>query len=208
RENRTMTRFATITLAVAFAAGAGLFASEPDEDGWIPLFNGKDLSGWKVSENGKWHVDEGRIVANGPRSHLFTEREFKNFDFKAEVMTTPGSNSGIYFHTKFQEEGWPDLGYEVQVNQTQRDPVKSGSLYGVVKQFSTPVKDDEWYTTQITVRGNTVTVRINDKVLYEYVQPPGVTGPRKLSEGSMALQAHDPDSVVYYRNLRIKPLPE
>ena len=204
-----MTRFASIALALAMTAGTSLFASEPEsEDGWISLFNGKDLSGWKISEDGDWRVDDGRIVATGERSHLFTEREFKNFDFKAEVMTTEGSNSGIYFHTKFQEEGWPELGYEVQVNQTQRDPVKSGSLYGVVKRFSTPVKDNEWYTTQITVRGNTVTVRINDEVLYEYVEPAGVSGARKISEGSMALQAHDPDSTVYYRNLRIKPLDE
>ena len=203
-----MTRFLSLALALSLTTAAGLFASEPDEDGWISLFNGEDLSGWKVSEDGKWHVAIGRIVANGPRSHLFTEQEFKNFDFETEVMTTAGSNSGIYFHTKFQEEGWPELGYEVQVNQTQRDPVKSGSLYGVVKRFSTPVKDDEWYTTRITVRGNAVTVRINDEVLYEYVQPAGVTGPRKLGEGSIAFQAHDPDSVVYYRNVRIKPLPE
>jgi hypothetical protein len=204
-----MTRVASLALALILAAGTGLFASEKDsEEGWISLFNGKDLSGWKISEDGKWKVDDGRIVANGERSHLYTEREFKNFDFKAEVMTTPGSNSGIYFHTKFQDEGWPELGYEVQVNQTQGDPVKSGSLYGIVKRFSTPVKDNEWYTTQITVRGNSVTVRINDEVLYEYVQPSGVTGGRKFSEGSIALQAHDPGSTVYYRNLRIKPLEE
>ena len=88
------------------------------------------------------------------------------------------------------------------------DAVKSGSLYFVVKLFSTPVKDNEWYTYHITVKGKQITVRINDKVLYEYVEPEGVTGPRKLSKGSFAIQAHDPKSVARYKNIMVKPLPD
>lgn len=203
-------QFGFAVLAVAglmIASGAAVAGETPEaEDGWISLFNGKDFTGWKISENGKWRVEDGMIVANGPRSHLYTEREFQDFEFKAEVKTTPGSNSGIYFHTKFQETGWPEAGHETQVNVTHRDPVKTGSLYGVVKLYETPAKDNEWWTQHIIVKGKNVVVKINGKTVLDYTEPEGVEGPRKIGKGSIALQAHDPDSVVYYRNLRIRPL--
>lgn len=184
------------------------------EEGWIEMFNGRDLSGWKINENGKgkFEVKDGAIVVSGERAHLFyTAKEFKDFVFEGEVKTTPGSNSGIYFHTKYQEEGWPMTGHEVQVNVSfEGDPVRSGSLYNRVKLFKTAMKDNEWAKYRITVKGNTVRTEINDVVLYEYVQAPlappteGQMDPR-LGSGLMALQAHDPKSVVHYRNLRIKP---
>ena len=102
------------------------------EDGWICLFDGKSLDGWKVSENpDSFKVEDGQIVAFGPRGHLFYDGDvenhnFKNFHFKADVMTTPGSNSGLYFHTKYQDSGWPSAGYEAQVNNTHSDPKKTG----------------------------------------------------------------------------------
>lgn len=180
---------------------------EKDEgEGWISLFNGKDFTGWKISDKGLWKIEDGKIVANGPRSHLFTEKEFKNFEFKTEVMTTPGSNSGIFFHTKFQETGWPDLGYESQVNVTHGDPVKTGSIYYFVKLYKTPAKDNEWWTQSITVKGKNIVTKINGEVVCDFTEQEGVTGPHKLSSGSMAFQAHDPKSVVYYRNIRIRPL--
>lgn len=201
----------TILMMATFLIGLGTiglsYADNKDNEGWISLFNGKDLTGWKASEGVEWKVEEGTIVTPPQRSHLFTEEEFKNFEYKVDCMTTPGSNSGLYIHTKYQDS-FPDAGYEVQVNQTQGDPVKSGSLYNVVKLFSTPVKDDEWYTYHISVIGKKITVRINDKVLYEYVEPEGVTGPRKLSKGSFAIQAHDPKSVARYKNIKVKPLPD
>lgn len=187
------------------------------EEGWVELFNGRDLEGWKVNENGtgKFKVEDGAIVASGDRAHCFyTGREFKDFVFEAEVKTTPGSNSGIYFHTVYQEEGWPTTGHEVQVNVSFKgDPVRSGSLYNRVKLFKTAMKDNEWAKYRITVKGNTVRTEINDDVLYEYVQPPlapPVPGEMnsRIGSGLMALQAHDPGSVVHYRNLRVKPLDE
>lgn len=197
----------------ALVIGVLAVAASPvmaQEDGWIQMFNGRDLSGWKLNENGKIKVENGQIKISGERSHLFyTDREFKDFVFEADVKTTPGSNSGIYFHTKFQDEGWPAKGHEIQVNVSHTDPVKSGSLYNRVKLFRTPMKDNEWARYRITVKGDTVRTEINDIVLYEYVQPPGVTEEPKIGDsGLIALQAHDPNSVVYYRNLRIKPLGE
>lgn len=179
-----------------------------DEEGFISLFNGKDLTGWTIGDEDadSWRVEDGAIVAQGPRSHLFTEQQFKNFIFKCDVMTKPGSNGGLYFHTQHQETGWPEIGYESQVNVSHRDPVKTGSIYNVVKLFDTPARDNEWWTQTIEVRGKNIVVKINDEKVIDFTEPPGVTGGRKLSEGSFALQAHDPGSTVYFKNIRVKPL--
>jgi hypothetical protein len=198
----------TATLMLGLGTLALCAADEKDGDGWIKLFNGTDLTGWEASENVEWTVENGEIVTPPKRSHLFTLQEFKNFEYKADCLTTPGSNSGLYFHTKY-EESFPKTGFEVQVNQTQGDPVKSGSLYNLIKLFSTPVKDNEWYTYHIIVKGKQVVVKINDKALFEYVEPPGVTGPtNKLDKGKFAIQAHDPKSQARYKNIMVKPLPD
>ena len=98
-------RITTLLLVAAALLLTPFAGSAEDKDGWISLFNGKNFDGWKIGDakQGKWKIENGNIVANGPRSHLYTIKEFKNFEFKAEVMTTPGSNSGIYFHTKYQK---------------------------------------------------------------------------------------------------------
>ena len=133
---------ATLAAVLLFGFAAFLPAEDKkaDDDCWLGLFNGADLTGWKASEGVEWKVVNGEIVTPPKRSHLFTELEFKNFEFKADCMTLPGSNSGLYFHTHY-EDTFPNTGFEVQVNQTQGDRVKSGSLYNLVKVLASPVKD-------------------------------------------------------------------
>lgn len=186
-------------------------------DGWISLFDGKTLDGWKVGDNAStFSVKEGAIVANGPVAHLFYDggvknHNFKNFEFKADVMTTPGSNSGLYFHTEYQESSWPQKGYEVQVNNSQEDWRRTGSLYAIKDVKEVYVKDNEWYTESITVKDRRVTIKINDKTVVEYDEPEnvqrdaGMEG-RRLSSGTFAIQGHDPGSKVYFRNIMVKPL--
>jgi hypothetical protein len=179
-----------------------------NEEGWITMFDGKTLDGWKAAEHPEnWVVENGAIKATGPRSHLFYEGgDFKDFIFETDIMTTPRSNSGIFIHTKFQESNWPEVGYEIQVNNSHTDPVRTGSVYNVVKNFNPPAKDNEWFKMQITVRRKEVTIKVNDKTLFAFVEPDGATGTRKLSSGTIALQAHDPRSTTFYKNLRIRPI--
>jgi hypothetical protein len=205
-----MIRAALIVLAAASIA--------PAQDGWISLFNGKDLTGWKVNESpATFTVKDGAIVANGPRSHCFymgdvQNHDFKDFELKVDVMTLPNANGGIYFHTAFQDSGWPAKGFEVQVNNTfPGDPVKTGSLYHVKDVADQLVKDNEWFTEHIVVRGNTVTIAVNGKQAVSWTQPAGWAGTsdfaqRRISSGTIALQGHDPGSTVYYKNIQIKPL--
>jgi hypothetical protein len=162
-------------------------------------------------------VQDGHVQVLGPRAHLFYAGEvgnhdFKNFEWRAEVMTFPGANSGMYIHTEYQETGWPQKGYEIQVNNSHTDPIRTGSLYNVVKVEVPPAQDNEWFTQHITVQGKRITARVNGKQVMEYtepddLQPPANMPQRRLSSGTVALQGHDPKSRVLYRNIQVKLLP-
>ncbi len=186
------------------------------EDGWITLFDGKTFDGWKASENkSSWKIQDGAFVCYGPRSHLFYTGEhapFKNFHFKCEVKTTKGSNSGIYFHTKYQQRDWPKYGYESQVNNTHTDRIKTGSLYAVKNVLDkAPAKDNEWFTQEIIVQGKHVVVKVNGKTVVDYTEPkdhkPKGRFHRVIDKGTFAFQAHDPKSKVYFRKIQVKKLP-
>ncbi|NLX55701.1 MAG: DUF1080 domain-containing protein [Planctomycetaceae bacterium] len=199
----------TLIVAVLVTASSAL---ADDDKGWVSLFDGKSLDGWKVNENpASFSIQDGQLVVNGERGHLFYEgkvadHDFTNFALKVELMTTPGSNSGIYFHTRYQESGWPEIGYEVQVNQTHGDPKKSSGLYGVQDVMEAPVKDNEWYTQEIIVKGKRIVTKVNGKTLVDYTEPDGVEGGRKLSSGTFAIQAHDPESKVFIKSIKVKVL--
>jgi hypothetical protein len=211
-----MKRLAAV-MAIAAIAGCAAYAAtavRPDSRGWYTLFNGKDLTGWKVGDNaGTFKVDSGLLVANGNVAHLFydgpvCEHNFKNFEFECDVMTFPKANSGIYFHTQYQEKGWPNIGYEAQVNTTHSDPKKTGGLYGIQDVFEAPAKDNEWFHYYIAVKGKQIVIKINGKTTAEWTEPddwPQDKG-RKLSSGTFAIQGHDPESKVCFKNIRVKPM--
>ena len=196
-----------LTLALTLVAAAPDHHEKGEADGWVSIFDGKTLDGWKAAENpDSFRVEDGVIVADGPRAHLFHTQELTDFAFECEVKTTEGSNAGIFICSAFQEEGWPQQGYEVQVNVSHPDPRKTGSLYKTVDILIPWAKDGHWYKQSIEVRGKDVTVAVDGKIMYRYTEPDGVTGPKRIQKGVLALQAHDPDSVVYFRNLKIKDL--
>src|SRR5664279_3475532 len=151
--------------------------SNPVSQEWVGLFDGHSLSGWKVGENaGTFSVKDGQIVVHGPTAHLFYEGDyhhhvFKNFELKVDVMTWPHANSGIYFHTQYQESGWPKKGFEVQVNNSHTDWKRTGSLYDVVNIKEVYVKDMEWFTEYVKVEGKRVVIKINDKTVVDYTEP-------------------------------------
>jgi hypothetical protein len=196
-------------------AGAPLWAAG---DGFTALFNGKDLTGWKASEHpDTFSVEDGAIVTHGSRSHCFYtgnfhQHTFKDFELKVDVMTRPKANGGVYIQTEYQETGWPGKGFEVQVNNSYPgDPRLTGSIYEVADNLAEVARDNEWFTEDILVKGNSITVKVNNKVVAQWTQPPDWNGTktfpgRRIGAGTIALQAHDAGSTVYYRNIRIKPL--
>lgn len=195
--------------------------AEEAKDGWFSLFNGKDLTGWKVNQEdpSAFRVTDGTLHIKGGRSHIFYMGEvnggkFRNFEFKAKVMTKPNANSGIYFATEYQKDGWPSKGYECQVNNSfDKDPRRTASLYAVKDVKEKLVPDDQWFDYGITVKGQTITISINGKVVTEYTEKPGdsrgggMEGRWIKDGGTFAFQAHDPLCEVFYKDIMVKPLP-
>jgi len=185
---------------------------------WQSLFDGKSLDGWKAGENKDTFSvsDDGTLIVDGPRSHLFyvgpvNDANFTNFEFKADVMTTKGSNSGIYFHTKYQDGGWPSKGFECQVNTTHTDRKKTGGLYDVQDVIDdAPSVDDQWFGYYIRVEDNHVIIQIDGKTTVAWTQPEDwERSGRRIAQGTFALQGHDPKSVIHYKNImvRVPPAP-
>lgn len=227
-------------LTLTALAALAFTSVQAADDGWVSMFNGKDLTGWKSNEEvpGVFTVENGELKVSGGRAHLFYigdkgDASFKNFELKLKVKTTPGSNSGVYFHTQYQDKGWPEKGYECQVNSTHTDPKKTGSLYGVVNILAllpdqkepeggrhikvplAPSTDGEWFDYNIKVEGKHIVLSVNGKVTVDYNEPEGwdpvkalknMMG-RKLGEGTIAIQGHDPKSTTYYKDISIKALP-
>jgi len=208
---RPVTLLAALTLLPLAAAAA-------DGD-WHSLFDGKTLDGWRPSEHkATFSVVDGAITTHGKRSHLFyagpvADHNFRNFELELEVMTEPDANSGVYFHTAYQEEGWPAQGYEAQVNNTQSDWRRTGSLYAIDDVREQLVPDHEWFTYNIRVVGKRVVIKVNGETAVDYVEPddaattrPAEMAGRLISQGTFALQGHDPGSVVHFRNIRVRLL--
>ncbi len=197
---------------LSFSANHPAFARD-NNDGWISLFDGETLSGWKASENkDTFSVRDGIIVVKGPRSHLYytgtvENAIFEDFEFKADIMTKPGANSGMYFHTEYRDTDWPSKGFEVQVNNSHSDWRRTGSLYGINDVRDSAAKDNEWFTQHIIVDGRQIIVMVNGRVVMEYAVPQEGRISRRLSRGTFALQGHDPGSTIYYRNIMVRPLP-
>jgi len=195
---------------------------------WIPLQDGKSLAGWKAAERPEsWMVEDGAFVSHGERAHLFyvgkvAKHEFRNFELSADVMTSPGTNSGIYVHTKWQGPGWPEAGYELQVINSNPPAERmggyiehkmTGSVYAVRNTWKAPARDNVWFNYRIRVVGKTIQTFIDDKLICEYAEPENAFRPddkkgRLLGSGTFALQAHDPGSVAKFRNIKVRLLPD
>ena len=200
-------------LSLVVALSLLSFISPKPKDDWIPLFNGKNFDGWKINEHPEtFTIENGAIVVHGERAHMFYDgpvhnHDFRNFEYKATLMTTPGSNSGMYILTEYQADGWPSKGFEIQVNNSHTDWRRTGSVYALKDVKVPPAKDNEWFTQSIKVVGKTITVKVNDKVINEYTESDTVKVSR-FRRGTFALQGHDPKSKVYYKEVMVKPLPD
>ncbi len=236
-----MKRLLLLLLLAAFAAPARA------DEGWVPLFNGKDLTGWKVhpqangafadivtvEKDGKvtgfdaklkkdgstvhlWRVEDGVLIGSGPASHLFSERDdYTDFEYRVEAMINDHGNSGQYFRTQFKG-GFPP-GYEAQIDATHADPIRTGSLYpgGPLAKYKkdkdvlskitvmneAPHKPDEWFTQEVTAKGNHITIKVNGKVTVDWTDPDNT-----YTKGHFALQGHDPGTVVKFRKIEMKEL--
>jgi peroxiredoxin len=212
-----MSRALTALLLTTLVCSSLPVSAEDSGEGWVTIFDGTSLEGWQINENPEtWKLEDGILTCQGERSHIFFmghDRPFQDFELELEIMTHENSNSGVYFHTHYQEEGWPKGGFECQVNNTYNsDPRKTGSLYAVKDVLEAPAADNEWWTYNIRVEGHHVVIRVNGEVVNEYTQSAdakaGDDFERVFGEGTFALQGHDPGSIVSYRKVRVRRLNE
>ncbi|MFN4260948.1 MAG: DUF1080 domain-containing protein [Gemmataceae bacterium] len=194
-------------LSLGWVVGIGLAPADDlkaDDQGWVQLFNGKDLTGWKThpKDEAKWEVKDGILIGSGPKGHLFSERgDYENFRYRVEAKINDGGNSGQYFRTEFGP-AFPK-GYEAQINSTHRDPQKTGSLYNLVRITDQLVKPNEWFTQEVIAEGNHIIILVNGKKVVDFVDPKNT-----YTKGHFAIQQHDPGSVVQVRKIEVKELPK
>ena len=215
---------------VLIAMSAILVLDCTKQEDWTPLFNGVDLSGWKANVTPEsYKVVDGVLVVHDTsatiRSHLFYVGDgshdyvrFKNFDLKVVAKCEPNSNSGIFFHTDYSErDSLKHLakGYEIQLNNSDRDPRKTGSLYAIKDLNESPVDETQWFELNIIVNGKRIIANINGKQVMDYTEPenPERVEGRKFrlldpNGGAIAIQAHDANSIWYFKEIKIKKLPD
>jgi hypothetical protein len=194
--------FKWVLAGLLLAAVPG-FASDENPFGWKRIFDGKTLNGWKAAERPEnWTVEEGELVGQHGRSHLFYMDEMcENCEFFAEVKISHAGNSGMYFRVKEFPAKGPN-GYEAQVNSTNQDPVKTGSLYKFWDITEQLISDDTWFSQHIIANGNHIIIKVDDKVVVDFVDDKNT-----YDKGYLALQQHNEGSVVRYRNIMFKKLP-
>ncbi len=229
-----MRRLSLLVLAMGSliaASGCSLFGHEsPDPflaEGFRPLFNGTDLTGWKLTGQDKsWSVEDGAIVCNpqgGSAAYLYTEGQYSDFILQVEYkVKREGGNSGVFFRCN-NMKSFPGSGFEVQIlgdyDSQEHTWHNAGALYGTVAppaNYSNPV--GEWNRYTILVFDRNIVVHMNGNLLYHMnIDDPEINATvlklsrkdlvpknRKHSLGHISLQNHG--DWVAFRNLRIKEI--
>lgn len=176
-----------------------------DDDGWIQLFDGQTLSGWTAPPGSGWLVTKGILVGRGKTSHLVSPFAFTNLEFKADVRISHGGNSGMKFRAQIGR-GLP--GYEAQIDNTSfgKNVERTGSLWNLSPFYTQLVEDDTWFTMHIIAISNHIVIKVNDRIVTDYVDEKN-----SHQSGFLALQHLDlpraPRAVVTFRNVVAKRLP-
>ncbi len=201
-------------LALFCVVAAGLYAAE-----WKQLFNGKDLTGWKMVGPGRFVVENGELKTEGGMGLLCYEREkFANATLRVVFRTTEGhGNSGVIIRLpEPPKDPWYGVhnGYEVQIESSGDEWHCTGAIYSISKATARPqTSGSGWNTMDIVLKGPKTTVFVNGQKVNEYVEgqevPPRkawyepVRGPRPET-GYIGLQNHDAKSTVFFREVSIK----
>jgi hypothetical protein len=183
----------------------------PPSDGWLHIFNGKDLNGWTPlpEPTSNWKVENGILIGRGPPSHLFTEKaDFENLHVRVHAKINAAGNSGVHFRADLtvDKKFFAPHGYEAQIGGIA-DPYKTGSLFkfpseewlihSVPKQVA-PI--NTWFTMEVIANGNHLQVKVNDEVVTDAMDD-------SFSQGHLALQVYSSGTIVQFKSVEVKQLP-
>jgi hypothetical protein len=170
----------------------------------IQLFNGKDLSGWKMSKPGPpaWTVRDGTLIKPGNGPELFTDSKFQDFKLHIEFNCGKDANSGVYIRGR----------YEVQIEtESEAEPPShhTGGVYGFLAPSpELPRSPDTWQTYDITLIGRRVTIVQNGQTIINNQEIPGITGgavdSHEATPGPIYLQGSEKGTVAF-RNIVLTP---
>lgn len=179
-------------------------------DSYKDIFNGKDLTGWKVYGTEKWYVDNGELICeSGPDKgygYLATEKYYKDFELTADFLQESDGNSGVFFRSTI--EGTKITGWQVEVAPPGQDTGGIYESYGrgwlvqIPEEKENILKYGEWNTIKVKVQGSQVTTWLNGTEMVNISDD-------KIgaANGSIALQIHDGGGIkVRWKNIKVKEL--
>jgi len=191
-----------------------LAAASQARSGWAPLFNGKDLSGWKKNGDEKWVVDQGTILCESTANkygYLTTEKTYANFVLRLKFKGEAEGNSGVFIHSRITGID-PEHGPDIEGMQVEVDPGKgkhTGGLYesggrGWVAmptaKGENALKPGEWNDLEVSVQGAHIVTKLNGVTVVEYTDPSP-----KFADGVIALQIHTGGGVkMRWKDIQVK----
>lgn len=203
------------TLALILSIGIAP-ALAPAADNWQPLFNGKNLEGWESVGDGLWTVmRDGTLLGQRKlksvhQAWLYTKKEYTNFDLELEYWTRYGGNSGVSIRDSSRGKysvgsAWvadktpSHIGYEIQIISGEEGHFPTGSIYLFQAAPAGQAIENDWNRMTIESRPDRIRVKLNGKQVAEHAGDPG-----RPKSGPIGLQLHDGNSVVMFRNIRMR----
>ena len=203
--------------AVGMVWGMKTYAAPPSAGKWTPLFNGKNLDGWKAYGAEKWVADHGTIFGestSGKYGYLLTDKTYKNFDVRLKFNCSLEGNSGLFFHSHITGEN-PKWGPDIVGLQAEIDPARhTGGIYesGGRGWVALPTEEGEkaikpvgqWNSMEVRVEGNHIVTHLNGVKIVDYMYTPA-----KYTDGHIALQIHTGmhGFRIHFKDIEIKALP-
>jgi hypothetical protein len=212
-----MKKLATALIFCTLLSGIPITAQKPSEHGWKPLFNGKNLRGWKPYGTEKWMADHGTILGESVTAkygYLVTDRSYQNFELTLKFNCETEGNSGLFFHSHITGM-IPEHGPDIEGLQAEIDTKRhTAGLYesGGRGWVALPTAEGEkaiqpigqWNTLEVSVRGNHIVTHLNGVQIVDYNYSPA-----KFTDGQVALQIHtgQHDFRIRFKDLYIRALP-
>jgi hypothetical protein len=184
--------------ATRLAAGPNRLTPEELAEGWILLFDGETLYGWKATSNANWAVHEGAItVSQGDKGFLHTASQFGDFELLIDFRSPPKTNSGVFLRTSPRPQDPTRDCYELNIADVGTTDFPTGSFVGR-KRAAAEYDTDRWQTFHVIARGGEFRVSVDGQRALHY------TDPRPLGRGYIALQFNE--GPVQFRNIKLRPL--
>jgi len=190
-------------------------AQAPREGGWVPLFNGKDLSGWKKNGDEKWVVEQGTIFCESTANkygYLTTEKTYRDFILRLKFKGEAAGNSGVFLHSRILGID-PQHGPDIEGMQVEVDPnvgKHTGGLYesggrGWVAmptaEGEQALKPGEWNELEVSVHGAHIVRQLNGTKIVDFTDPAP-----KVTDGVIGLQIHTGGGVkMRWKDIYLKP---